>query len=133
MPLLQDTEYNDLVLLSFVSLVSEIIDNEPNMIRILLKEDETSVIKSILKNLEFRTISKTCSCLIKQIDSFKVVSKFFGRLALTEQGCAVVSQQGAIIIQKIIDNVRSIRVDQSDNEFFEIDSARERLFQIKNI
>jgi len=54
--------------LSFVSLVSEIIDNEPNMIRILLKEDETSVIKSILKNLEYRTISQTNSCLIKQID-----------------------------------------------------------------
>jgi hypothetical protein len=50
---------------------------------------------------------------------------------LTQHGQATVTEHGVSILKPILDQVTRLR--PHDSEFFEVDVARQRLFQIKPV
>ena len=69
---------------------------------------------------------------LSQVNYFKLVSKFLGCFAITEQGASAVMRLGPTVLQKILDKPKLRRVEVK-TDFFELDDKIEKLFKSSQI
>jgi hypothetical protein len=63
-----------------------------------------------------------------QANYFKLVSKFLGCFAITEQGASAVMRLGPSVLGKILDKPKLRRIEIK-TDFFELDDKIEKLFK----
>jgi len=93
------------VLIAYVHLLSEMIDNEIQLIsRFLNSNDgEISIFKQVFGALiRWSPVQNIKSILMNSKDHFKIVFKFLGRIAITESGCGAVLLNGPEILKVML-------------------------------
>ena len=100
---------------AIVSLVSSMINNEPNLVSVLLKpaEEEPAIINKLLSVL-VKFPCKTQTYFYIQTDAFESIClKFFARLTVTENGKKVVND----LSLPILDQMLSAKLETYDPVF----------------